>query len=242
MGRLLHTFGTTITASQSMKLFTARKEPKRSWPEHFLYLVAVCDACGGGAEVQVLDNIVHYASSELSTVLMARYNKGRYNHLRQAKGLAHFAQTVEIENKTERTLGSDVVAAVADIEATEETRTCFKCGKKGHMKVDCRSKKKAKENDDDGSIDDEVILAVQHSSSNVRNNWIFDSGSSRHLFNDERLMLNAKECSDEVALADDDKLVLTKSAMCGSLSSLTARRALNCSQTFTLRRGSLATT
>ena len=44
MGRTLHTFRTTITASQSMKLFTARKDTKRSWPEHFLCLVTVCDA------------------------------------------------------------------------------------------------------------------------------------------------------------------------------------------------------
>ncbi|CAH0483069.1 unnamed protein product [Peronospora belbahrii] len=95
MGRLLHTFRTTITASQSMKLFTARKDPKRSLPEHFLYLAAVCNACGGGAEAQVLDNIVRYASSELSTVLMAKYNNGRYGRLRQVEELAHFAQAVE---------------------------------------------------------------------------------------------------------------------------------------------------
>ena len=37
MGRLLHTFRTTITASQIIRLFTARKDPKRSWPEHILY-------------------------------------------------------------------------------------------------------------------------------------------------------------------------------------------------------------
>ena len=100
MDRLLHTFRTTITELQSMNILTARKYPKRSWPEHFLYLVAVYDTCGGGAEAQVLDNIVHYASSDLRTVLMARYNNGRYDHLRQAEKLAHFAQAVEMENKT----------------------------------------------------------------------------------------------------------------------------------------------
>ena len=30
-----------------MKLFTTEKENKRSWPEHYLYLVAVIDAAGG---------------------------------------------------------------------------------------------------------------------------------------------------------------------------------------------------
>ena len=43
-----------------MKLFTAKKEIERSCPEHYLYLVAVSDAAGG-AEQQVLDNIVRYA-------------------------------------------------------------------------------------------------------------------------------------------------------------------------------------
>uniref|UniRef100_M4C6P3 RxLR effector candidate protein n=1 Tax=Hyaloperonospora arabidopsidis (strain Emoy2) TaxID=559515 RepID=M4C6P3_HYAAE len=49
MGRLLHTLKTTITALQSMKLFTAKKDSKRSWPEDYLYMLAV-NACGGGAE------------------------------------------------------------------------------------------------------------------------------------------------------------------------------------------------
>ncbi|CAI5704016.1 unnamed protein product [Peronospora effusa] len=37
MERLHQTFKTTITASQSMKLFTAKKYSKRSWTEHYLY-------------------------------------------------------------------------------------------------------------------------------------------------------------------------------------------------------------
>ncbi|CAI5716841.1 unnamed protein product [Hyaloperonospora brassicae] len=114
MGRLLHTLKTTITASQSMNLFTARKDPKRSWPAHYLHMVAVCDACGGGAEEKVLDNTVHYASADLTTVLMAKYNNDRRDHLRQAEELAHFAQSVELENKTGRTLGRELVAAVTD--------------------------------------------------------------------------------------------------------------------------------
>ena len=61
MQRILDTFKTTITAAQAMKLFTAKKKSKRSWPEHYLYLVAVSDAANG-AEQQVLDNIVRYAS------------------------------------------------------------------------------------------------------------------------------------------------------------------------------------
>ena len=47
MKLMLDTFKTTITAAQAMKLFVAKKEIKRSWPEHYLYLVAVSDAAGG---------------------------------------------------------------------------------------------------------------------------------------------------------------------------------------------------
>ncbi|CAI5733039.1 unnamed protein product [Peronospora farinosa] len=60
-----------------MKLFTAKKDHKRLWTEHYLYMVAVCDVCGGGAEARVLDNILYYASADLSTVLMAKFDAGR---------------------------------------------------------------------------------------------------------------------------------------------------------------------
>lgn len=58
MQRLLQTFLTKITSIQSMKLFTAAKSLQQSWTEHFLYLTAVSDACGGADNI-VLDNIVH---------------------------------------------------------------------------------------------------------------------------------------------------------------------------------------
>ena len=95
MQRMLDTFKTTITAAQAMKLFTAKKDGKRSWPEHYLYLVAVSDAAGG-AEQQVLDNIVRYASSELSTILMAKYETHHVDYLVHAEELAHFAQAIEM--------------------------------------------------------------------------------------------------------------------------------------------------
>ena len=56
-------------------------------------MVAVCDACGGGAEVQVLNNIVHYASADMTTVSMDKYNNERHDHLRQAEDCAYFAQS-----------------------------------------------------------------------------------------------------------------------------------------------------
>ena len=59
-------------------------------------MVAVSDACGG-AESLVLDNVVQYASSELRTIMMAKYDHTRTEYLCQAEELSHFAQSVENE-------------------------------------------------------------------------------------------------------------------------------------------------
>uniref|UniRef100_A0AAV1UUT4 Uncharacterized protein n=1 Tax=Peronospora matthiolae TaxID=2874970 RepID=A0AAV1UUT4_9STRA len=73
-----------------MKLFSQHKDPKRSWPKHFLYFVAVNDA-RGGADTLVLDNIVNHALSKLALVLKKKYDVNRVDCLRHAEGLAHFA-------------------------------------------------------------------------------------------------------------------------------------------------------
>ena len=92
----------------------------------------------------------------------------------------------------------------------EETRTCFKCEKKRHLKKDCKAKKKDKDKHEGGNSDKEVILDVQDSCNDSRNDWLLNSGASLHLVNDERLLLDARDCDDEVLLADDEKLALTK--------------------------------
>ena len=63
--------------------------------------MAVSDACGG-ADAQVLENIVHYASTELHTVLMAKYDGSRPDYLAQAKELANFAQYVKLDTRSSR--------------------------------------------------------------------------------------------------------------------------------------------
>ena len=87
MQRLLHIFATKITPAQSMKLFTAPKSAKRSWTEHYLYLVAVSEACGG-ADNLVQDNIVHYADPAMRVSMLARLNLMRTDYLRQTEELA----------------------------------------------------------------------------------------------------------------------------------------------------------
>ncbi|KAG3202506.1 hypothetical protein PC128_g3175 [Phytophthora cactorum] len=58
-----------------------------------MYLVAISEACGGGADYLVLHIIVQYASEDLRTVLMAKVDGSRLDYLQQAEELAHFAQS-----------------------------------------------------------------------------------------------------------------------------------------------------
>ena len=62
MQMMLQTFSTKISQAQCMKLFTASNASHRSWTDHFLYLTAISDTCGGEDNL-VLDNVVHYSRS-----------------------------------------------------------------------------------------------------------------------------------------------------------------------------------
>ena len=70
--KLYTTFHTQIAPAQSIKLFTARKSPSRTWPEHYLYLLAVSEAVGGGADALVAENVIYHAAPELKTVRVVR--------------------------------------------------------------------------------------------------------------------------------------------------------------------------
>ncbi|KAE9005615.1 hypothetical protein PR002_g16713 [Phytophthora rubi] len=122
MERMLETYKTNITPAQAMKLFTASKDPKRTWPEHYMYLVAISEACGGGADYLVLNNIVQYASADLRTVLMAKVDGTRTDYLQQSEELSHFAQSWELEAKG-KNFGKEMVGAVGERQR-KETRRC----------------------------------------------------------------------------------------------------------------------
>ena len=74
--------------------------------------MVVSDACGGD-DSNVLDNILRYASPELSSVLMAVYDTLRANNLAHAEQLSHFAQSIELNARSSRSLGRDFVSQVA---------------------------------------------------------------------------------------------------------------------------------
>ena len=72
-------FKTTITASQAIKLFMQKKYSKRTWAEHYLYMVAVSDA-REDVDSRVLNNVVHHASPELINVMRAKYDSTRVDY------------------------------------------------------------------------------------------------------------------------------------------------------------------
>ncbi|GMF42088.1 unnamed protein product [Phytophthora fragariaefolia] len=172
MERMLETYKTNITPVQAMKLFTASKDPKRRWPEHYMYLVAISEACGGGADYLVLNNIVQYASADLRTVLMAKVDGTRTDYLQQSEELTHFAQSWELEAKG-KNFGKEMVGAVGERQR-KETRRCHECGEVGHLRAACPSFQR-------GGMAD-ITLAVNEGNMN-ETTWILDSGSSRHLVN-----------------------------------------------------------
>lgn len=162
------TFKTAITPAQSMNLLTSRKEASRSWPEHFLFLVAMSDACGGAASL-VLNNIVQYVCEELRTVQMAKYDHARVDHLRQDQELAHFDQSVEID--------TDTVAYRRQKNASKPELAM--AGEVGHLRAHCTS------NSANGKSSGKAIrkskvyftVAVEETGSGS-DLWILDSGSS----------------------------------------------------------------
>jgi hypothetical protein len=63
----------------------------------------------------------------------------------------------------------------------KETRSCYKCGKKGHIAKDCWSKKQDKgdQNRTDSKLN--MTASVFDSDSDLKNAWLIDSGASSHI-------------------------------------------------------------
>lgn len=61
------------------------------WQSRRLVL-AISEACGGGEDYLVLNNVVQYASVDLRIVLMAKVDGARLDYLQQAEELVQLAQ------------------------------------------------------------------------------------------------------------------------------------------------------
>ncbi|OWZ15003.1 hypothetical protein PHMEG_00011433 [Phytophthora megakarya] len=107
MEKILEAFRRSITPAQAMDLFVEPKSSKRCWPEHYMYLLAVLDACGTLSDYMVLGSL--------------------------CKAIAHFAQSWE-RNVKAKGLGKELVSAVSD-GIQKETLRCHECGEVGHLRA-----------------------------------------------------------------------------------------------------------
>ena len=117
---------TKITPAQSMKLFTAPMAVHRT--DHFLYLTAVSDSCGGA------ENIVHSADPSARMMMLARLDIHRMDYLRKAEELRKFAHATEIEARTKH-LGHDVVNVVDPRKTFKRKERFERQGLKGAIDV-----------------------------------------------------------------------------------------------------------
>lgn len=121
--RLHEGFTKRIPKSKGMKLMMQRKDTKRSWKEHYLYLIAVSEAIGGAPDL-VLENIVTHAAPHLGQALMGKYQPRRTDYLQHAEELVNFAEM--IENNKEH-----------DAVNFTEPRRCAKCNRTNHTTSEC---------------------------------------------------------------------------------------------------------
>uniref|UniRef100_A0AAV1TUN2 CCHC-type domain-containing protein n=1 Tax=Peronospora matthiolae TaxID=2874970 RepID=A0AAV1TUN2_9STRA len=132
----------------------------RSWPVHYVYLVAVSDVAGG-AEQQVLDIVVRYTSPELSTILIAKYETHPADYQVHAEELAHFARAIEMKARPKRFIEKEVFAYVDDSTPRKESRTCYGCGKMGCVKAECHSRRTGDKNSSRrGKSGGNTVLAI----------------------------------------------------------------------------------
>ena len=135
----------------------AKKEARRTWIEHSLYMVAVSDA-RGGADSFVLDNIVHHAPPELMNVMRAKYDTTRSDYL----PLSEVDALCTVDRAQQRHGQSRGCCGACRDEALY-TRTCFRCGRTGNVESECKAR--ISFNDEKSNLSGDMMLALTEKSS-----------------------------------------------------------------------------
>uniref|UniRef100_A0AAV1UDC8 Uncharacterized protein n=1 Tax=Peronospora matthiolae TaxID=2874970 RepID=A0AAV1UDC8_9STRA len=89
-----------------------------------------------GAEMLVLDYIVHHASPELMNMMRFKYEPKRFDYPRHADDLANFAQFIEHGSSA---IGREVVSAHVEGEPNGAI-TFYLCRLPGHIAAGCRAR------------------------------------------------------------------------------------------------------
>ena len=93
---------------------------------------------------------------------------------------------------------------------TSKRRSCFYCGKPGHIAADCRKKKQDEQQaaPQHGAIalaacaDEEALASVQtaHASNSQPMRWVLDTGASRHMTGDPSILLSSRPLTDNITI------------------------------------------
>jgi hypothetical protein len=116
------TFTVRLSMQDGAVMFTAAKDPPRSWNGHFLYLIALMRATDA-FPAMVLQNIVRHASPGFSLTLLGRYNEQRPDHMLHAQELMQFARRYDARVVDRKTADKDVVSTVTLVNATTAIRS-----------------------------------------------------------------------------------------------------------------------
>ena len=145
-----------------------------------------------------------------------RLNLNRIDHLRQAKELAQFAHSTEIEVRVKH-FGRDVESVVEPTKVPRKInntrrqrdiqgpKRCYLCGNIGTPKAAFPKKISKKQHVD-------FVLVVQNDLRCSPSHWVLDSGSGSHLVNALSLLDDAVDCKTEcfTAASDSGPLRITK--------------------------------
>ena len=211
LDRLGGAFNSNMTMGKANKIFLGKKDPSKSWIDHYLCLLAVNDQVDGGFEYLVLENIVHHEAPEFRLVLMAKRDTNRVDYLKHAEELVHYACLIDTVSKPQ------TVKFVNQKEGTKGKKY-FVCGKKGHIAKKCYAKKNGnKSEDDENSSSAPLVMYLDKEKDEMDNfqdesmvQWILDSGSCKHIVNDISLLWDIKTASEVVTLANQELWYLTQ--------------------------------